>query len=158
MATWASLHEVIRWLVWLRRARAYDAYIYKTPASLEHHSCATWPWDHIHTTMASTDHSIHVVLLPFPVQGHINPLLQFGKRLTRFNGVRCTLGRNASYTTTCTGRPCPTPARGARPASGTRPTGAARSRGLPSLLARPGRRRRSRRRRRRRGPSSGMAW
>ncbi|XP_062199381.1 UDP-glucosyltransferase UGT13248-like [Phragmites australis] len=42
-------------------------------------------------SMASSDQSIHVLLLPFPVQGHINPLLQFGKRLAGRNGVRCTL-------------------------------------------------------------------
>ncbi|KAK3129712.1 hypothetical protein QOZ80_6BG0483650 [Eleusine coracana subsp. coracana] len=41
--------------------------------------------------MASADHSIHVLLFPFPIQGHINPLLQFGKRLAGFSGVRCTL-------------------------------------------------------------------
>ncbi|KAL6601747.1 hypothetical protein ACP70R_044967 [Stipagrostis hirtigluma subsp. patula] len=41
--------------------------------------------------MASSDHSIHVLLLPFPAQGHINPLLQFGKRLAGRSGVRCTL-------------------------------------------------------------------
>ncbi|KAJ1290439.1 hypothetical protein BS78_02G243300 [Paspalum vaginatum] len=41
--------------------------------------------------MGSSDQSIHVLLLPFPVQGHINPLLQFGKRLAGRSGVRCTL-------------------------------------------------------------------
>ncbi|RCV12523.1 hypothetical protein SETIT_2G275800v2 [Setaria italica] len=43
--------------------------------------------------MASSDQrSIHVLLVPFPVhQGHINPLLQFGKRLASHSGVRCTL-------------------------------------------------------------------
>ncbi|KAG2636226.1 UDP-glycosyltransferase 79-like [Panicum virgatum] len=35
--------------------------------------------------------SINVLLVPFPVQGHINPLLQFGKRLASHGGVRCTL-------------------------------------------------------------------
>ncbi|XP_052167340.1 UDP-glucosyltransferase UGT13248-like [Oryza glaberrima] len=34
---------------------------------------------------------IHVVLLPYPSQGHINPILQFGKRLAGHGGVRCTL-------------------------------------------------------------------
>ena len=41
---------------------------------------------------ASSDQtSINVLLVPFPVQGHINPLLQFGKRLASHGGVRCTL-------------------------------------------------------------------
>ena len=41
---------------------------------------------------ASSDQtSINVLLVPFPVQGHINPLLQFGKRLASHCGVRCTL-------------------------------------------------------------------
>nr|TKW36981.1 hypothetical protein SEVIR_1G017150v2 [Setaria viridis] len=26
----------------------------------------------------SSDHSIHILLLSYPAQGHINPLLQFG--------------------------------------------------------------------------------
>ncbi|CAD6224221.1 unnamed protein product [Miscanthus lutarioriparius] len=38
-----------------------------------------------------SEHSIHVVLLPNPSQGHINPILQFGKRLAAHRGVRCTL-------------------------------------------------------------------
>jgi hypothetical protein len=36
-------------------------------------------------------HSVHVLLLPYPSQGHINPILQFGKRLAARRGVRCTL-------------------------------------------------------------------
>ncbi|KAL6626453.1 hypothetical protein ACP70R_030179 [Stipagrostis hirtigluma subsp. patula] len=38
-----------------------------------------------------SDHGIHVLLLPYPSQGHINPLLQFAKRLAAHDGVRCTL-------------------------------------------------------------------
>ncbi|KAJ4711179.1 Glycosyltransferase [Melia azedarach] len=39
----------------------------------------------------STDHAhAHVVLLPYPSQGHINPLLQFAKRLAS-KGVKVTL-------------------------------------------------------------------
>lgn len=41
--------------------------------------------------MADSEHSIHVLLLPYPSQGHINPILQFGKRLAGHRGVRCTL-------------------------------------------------------------------
>ncbi|TVU08900.1 hypothetical protein EJB05_42327, partial [Eragrostis curvula] len=41
--------------------------------------------------MAESEHSIHVLLLPYPSQGHINPILQFGKRLAARRGVRCTL-------------------------------------------------------------------
>ncbi|KAI4989074.1 hypothetical protein ZWY2020_036391 [Hordeum vulgare] len=40
-----------------------------------------------------SDHGgcVHVLLLPYPSQGHINPILQFGKRLASHAGVRCTL-------------------------------------------------------------------
>jgi pathogen-inducible salicylic acid glucosyltransferase len=42
--------------------------------------------------MASSDNnSIHVLLISYPSQGHINPLLQLGKRLAAHRGVRCTL-------------------------------------------------------------------
>ncbi|PUZ71565.1 hypothetical protein GQ55_2G323300 [Panicum hallii var. hallii] len=42
--------------------------------------------------MASSHTStIHVLLLSYPAQGHINPLLQLGKRLATHRGVRCTL-------------------------------------------------------------------
>ncbi|KAF0915822.1 hypothetical protein E2562_039123 [Oryza meyeriana var. granulata] len=44
--------------------------------------------------MANSEHEhggVHVVLLPYPSQGHINPILQFGKRLAGHRGVRCTL-------------------------------------------------------------------
>ncbi|KAL6845969.1 hypothetical protein ACP4OV_023417 [Aristida adscensionis] len=34
---------------------------------------------------------VHVLLLSYPSQGHINPLLQLGKRLAAHRGVRCTL-------------------------------------------------------------------
>ncbi|KAF8723253.1 hypothetical protein HU200_021769 [Digitaria exilis] len=37
------------------------------------------------------DQSIHILLVSYPTQGHINPLLQFGKRLAAHRGVRCTL-------------------------------------------------------------------
>ncbi|PVH65990.1 hypothetical protein PAHAL_1G120400 [Panicum hallii] len=38
------------------------------------------------------EHGIHALLLPNPSQGHINPILQFGKRLVAApSGVRCTL-------------------------------------------------------------------
>ncbi|GJM84397.1 hypothetical protein PR202_ga00061 [Eleusine coracana subsp. coracana] len=37
------------------------------------------------------DQTIHVLLVSYPTQGHINPLLQFGKRLAGHRGVRCTL-------------------------------------------------------------------
>lgn len=38
-----------------------------------------------------SEHIIHVLLLPNPTQGHINPILEFGKRLAAHRGVRCTL-------------------------------------------------------------------
>ncbi|CAN6167672.1 unnamed protein product [Urochloa humidicola] len=42
--------------------------------------------------MAGTNNSsIHVLLISYPSQGHINPLLQLGKRLAAHRGVRCTL-------------------------------------------------------------------
>ncbi|CAL5063349.1 unnamed protein product [Urochloa decumbens] len=37
------------------------------------------------------EQGIHILLLPNPSQGHINPILQFGKRLAARRGVRCTL-------------------------------------------------------------------
>ncbi|XP_040383023.1 UDP-glycosyltransferase 79-like [Oryza brachyantha] len=37
------------------------------------------------------DHTTHVLLVAYPTQGHINPLLQFGKRLAARRGVRSTL-------------------------------------------------------------------
>lgn len=39
---------------------------------------------------------IHVLLLSYPSQGHINPLLQFAKRLASHRGVRCTLATTRS--------------------------------------------------------------
>ncbi|KAM0859260.1 hypothetical protein ACQ4PT_047316 [Festuca glaucescens] len=39
---------------------------------------------------------IHVLLLSYPSQGHINPLLQFAKRLASHGGVRCTLATTRS--------------------------------------------------------------
>ena len=43
--------------------------------------------------VADSEHGgeVHVLLLPYPSQGHINPILQFGKRLASYGGVRCTL-------------------------------------------------------------------
>nr|CAB3457616.1 unnamed protein product [Digitaria exilis] len=40
---------------------------------------------------SSDDSSVHVLLISYPSQGHINPLLQLGKRLAAHRGVRCTL-------------------------------------------------------------------
>ncbi|KAF8720689.1 hypothetical protein HU200_023591 [Digitaria exilis] len=39
----------------------------------------------------SADEGVHVLLVSYPAQGHINPLVQFGKRLAAHRGVRCTL-------------------------------------------------------------------
>ncbi|KAF0914034.1 hypothetical protein E2562_026454 [Oryza meyeriana var. granulata] len=39
----------------------------------------------------SGEQSVHIVLVPYPSQGHINPVLQFGKRLAAHGGVRCTV-------------------------------------------------------------------
>lgn len=42
--------------------------------------------------MVRADESIHVLLVPYPAQGHLNPILQFGKRLAGHGGaVRCTV-------------------------------------------------------------------
>lgn len=41
--------------------------------------------------MVHSDHSVHVLLVPYPAQGHLNPILQFGKRLAGHSGVRCTV-------------------------------------------------------------------
>ncbi|CAN6282987.1 unnamed protein product [Urochloa humidicola] len=38
------------------------------------------------------DNGVHVLLVSYPAQGHINPLVQFGKRLAAaHHDVRCTL-------------------------------------------------------------------
>ncbi|KAF8723247.1 hypothetical protein HU200_021762 [Digitaria exilis] len=41
--------------------------------------------------MTGSDEGVHVLLVSYPAQGHINPLVQFGKRLAAHRGVRCTL-------------------------------------------------------------------
>ncbi|KAG2649944.1 UDP-glycosyltransferase 79-like [Panicum virgatum] len=38
-----------------------------------------------------SDHRIHILVLPYPSQGHINPLFQFANLLAGHGGVRCTL-------------------------------------------------------------------
>lgn len=38
----------------------------------------------------SKKHAPHILVLPYPLQGHINPMLQFSKRLSQ-NGVKITL-------------------------------------------------------------------
>nr|CAD1838923.1 unnamed protein product [Ananas comosus var. bracteatus] len=40
--------------------------------------------------MVDREHGVDVLLLPYPSQGHINPMLQFAKRLSA-HGARCTL-------------------------------------------------------------------
>ena len=44
----------------------------------------------------------HVLLVPLPAQGHMNPMLQFGRRLA-YHGLRPTL-----VTTRCVLSTCPT--------------------------------------------------
>jgi len=58
-------------------------------------------WEHVS--------DIHVLVLPYPVQGHINPMLQFGKRLAHIGGgggVRCTLAITPYLLRQCQD-PCP---------------------------------------------------
>ncbi|TVU08916.1 hypothetical protein EJB05_42343, partial [Eragrostis curvula] len=43
----------------------------------------------------------HVLLLPYPSQGHVHPMLQFGKRLA-FHGLRPTLAVTRFILATCT--------------------------------------------------------
>ncbi|CAD6218507.1 unnamed protein product [Miscanthus lutarioriparius] len=50
--------------------------------------------------------NIHVLLLPYPSQGHINPILQFGKRLAAHRGVRCTLAATR-FVLSNSQQPCP---------------------------------------------------
>ncbi|OEL22033.1 UDP-glycosyltransferase 74E2 [Dichanthelium oligosanthes] len=38
-----------------------------------------------------SDHRLHILVLPYPSQGHINPLFHFAKRLAGHSGVRSTL-------------------------------------------------------------------
>ena len=42
----------------------------------------------------------HVLLLPYPSQGHVHPMLQFGKRLA-YHGLRPTLAVTRFILTTC---------------------------------------------------------
>uniref|UniRef100_A0A0E0ETW7 Glycosyltransferase n=1 Tax=Oryza meridionalis TaxID=40149 RepID=A0A0E0ETW7_9ORYZ len=51
--------------------------------------------------MADSDGSVHVLLLSYPAQGHVNPLLQFGKRLAAHRRVRCTLAVTRSLLNSC---------------------------------------------------------
>ncbi|TVU30827.1 hypothetical protein EJB05_22471, partial [Eragrostis curvula] len=57
--------------------------------------------------MAASGDSVHVLLLSYPAQGHINPLLQFGKRLAAGHrgAVRCTLA--VARSALVTGEPHP---------------------------------------------------
>ncbi|KAL6221517.1 hypothetical protein ACLB2K_004913 [Fragaria x ananassa] len=41
--------------------------------------------------MASSGYRAHVLAIPYPAQGHINPLLQFSKRLASSKGLKVTL-------------------------------------------------------------------
>ena len=41
--------------------------------------------------MASSGYKAHVLTIPYPAQGHINPLLQFSKRLASSKGLKVTL-------------------------------------------------------------------
>ncbi|KAK1632386.1 hypothetical protein QYE76_006701 [Lolium multiflorum] len=41
--------------------------------------------------MVHAGETTHVLLVPYPAQGHLNPILQFGKRLAAHAGVRCTV-------------------------------------------------------------------
>ncbi|KAI4989071.1 hypothetical protein ZWY2020_036388 [Hordeum vulgare] len=41
--------------------------------------------------MVHADETTHILLVPYPAQGHLNPILQFGKRLAGHGGVRCTV-------------------------------------------------------------------
>lgn len=43
--------------------------------------------------MEQRDNKAHVLLLPFPAQGHITPFLQFSKRLIH-RGIKATLANN----------------------------------------------------------------
>ncbi|KAL5181269.1 UDP-glycosyltransferase 74B1 [Glycine soja] len=46
--------------------------------------------------MARQSNNVHVIVLPYPVQGHINPLVQFAKRLAS-KGIKATVA-TAHYT------------------------------------------------------------
>ncbi|KAM0904023.1 hypothetical protein ACQ4PT_018292 [Festuca glaucescens] len=41
--------------------------------------------------MVHAGETTHILLVPYPAQGHLNPILQFGKRLAAHAGVRCTV-------------------------------------------------------------------
>jgi pathogen-inducible salicylic acid glucosyltransferase len=61
--------------------------------------------------MAESDAGgVHVLLVSYPAQGHINPLVQFGKRLAAAHrGVRCTLAAARSVLGSSCDEPPPRP-------------------------------------------------
>ncbi|CAN6205035.1 unnamed protein product [Urochloa humidicola] len=53
-----------------------------------------------------SDHRIHILVLPYPSQGHINPLFHFAKLLAGHgSGVRCTLAVTRFVATSSASRP-----------------------------------------------------
>uniref|UniRef100_A0A3Q7HJP4 UDP-glycosyltransferases domain-containing protein n=2 Tax=Solanum lycopersicum TaxID=4081 RepID=A0A3Q7HJP4_SOLLC len=46
--------------------------------------------------MSNSSHKAHCLILPYPVQGHINPMLQFSKRL-QSKGVKITIAPTKSF-------------------------------------------------------------
>ncbi|CAL5073296.1 unnamed protein product [Urochloa decumbens] len=60
-----------------------------------------------------SDHRIHILVLPYPSQGHINPLFQFAKLLAGHGGgVRCTLAVTRFVAASSATRPPATTATG----------------------------------------------
>ncbi|KAK4349520.1 hypothetical protein RND71_032275 [Anisodus tanguticus] len=54
----------------------------------------------------STTHKAHCLILPYPLQGHINPMLQFSKRL-QSKGVKITIAPTKSFLKTMKELPTP---------------------------------------------------
>ncbi|KAK4349512.1 hypothetical protein RND71_032267 [Anisodus tanguticus] len=59
----------------------------------------------------STTHKAHCLILPYPMQGHINPMLQFSKRL-QSKGVKITIAPTKSFLKTMKELPTPSVNRG----------------------------------------------
>lgn len=49
----------------------------------------------------ASERSILVILLPYPSQGHVNPILQFGKRLSPRTAARFVLSNIATILDSC---------------------------------------------------------
>ncbi|XP_047311120.1 UDP-glycosyltransferase 74G1-like [Impatiens glandulifera] len=59
--------------------------------------------------MEKRNEKVHVLVVPYPAQGHINPMIQFCKRLINHNGIKCTLALTLHLSKTITPTATATP-------------------------------------------------